>query len=108
MTMARDIEHSVETHRLAQQRRAAGRPVWDLTINLADFWNNEDLTFEQRRDKTVERIRQSPWFTEYDEDSSLHALVEELADAADGDEFDGPWEEIFDLADIDGVWIATS
>lgn len=33
--------------------------------------------------------------------------VDELADATNFDEFNGPWAEIYDLADADRTWIAT-
>lgn len=32
--MDRNIDQIVETHRLAQERRSAGRPVWDRTIDI--------------------------------------------------------------------------
>lgn len=105
--MPRTVDHIVETHQLAQQRRAAGRPVWDRRVSLADVFHNEDMTFEARRDAIVARIRASAWFKSYGSGDELHLFVEELADAADGDEFDGPWDCIYDIADIDRVWIAT-
>lgn len=103
--MPRDIDHLVETHRLAQQRRAAGLPVWDRKINLGDVFHNDSLTFEQIRDVAVQRIRRSGWLT--DDDYTLTGLVDELAETADADEFDCVWDEIYDHADIDRVWIAT-
>jgi len=51
----------VETHRLAQKRRVAGLPVWDRRINLRHIWQDEALTFEQRRDRVVAVLRRSPW-----------------------------------------------
>lgn len=35
--MSRDIEHLVETHRLAFERRRQGLPIWDRTINIKDI-----------------------------------------------------------------------
>lgn len=32
--MERDIDQLVRTHRIAQDRRAAGKPVWDKAINI--------------------------------------------------------------------------
>lgn len=103
--MPRDIEHIVDTHRAAQKRRAAGLPVWDRTIDLRPVWRNENLTFEQRRDAIVKRIRNSGWIT----DDSLHldGLVEELGDVEAVDEFDAVWDAIYDEADSDRVWIQT-
>ncbi len=103
--MPRDIEHIVETHRAARERVAAGLPVWDRRINLADIWRNDALSFEAKRDAIVRRIRRSGWITE--DNWSLDNLVEELGDAADTDEFDAVWDVLYDHADADRVWIAT-
>jgi hypothetical protein len=100
-------EHRADMHQLATERRAAGKPVWAHKINLADVFHNDDLTFEQKRDTIVRRIRATAWFKQYDDWADLPQFVEELADAADGDEFDGPWDCIYDIADADRVWIAT-
>ncbi len=103
--MPRDIEHIVDTHRIAQQRRDAGLPIWDRRINLAGVFRNENLTFEERRDAIVRKIRASGWVT--DESWSLDNLVEELGDTENVDEFDAVWDAIYDQADIDRVWIET-
>lgn len=79
--------------------------TWLLTVNLADVFRNEELTFEERRDAIVQRIRASGWITE--DDYSLDNLVEELGDAEDTDEFDAVWDVLYDHADADRVWIAT-
>jgi hypothetical protein len=34
-------------------------------------------------------------------------FVEELGDARNGDGFNAPWNEIYDIADADRVWIGT-
>ena len=100
-------EHRADMHRLATERRKAGKPIWAHKINLADVFHNEDMSFEAKRDAIVARIRASAWFKGYDECGDLSQFVEELADTEDGDEFDGPWSEIYDIADYDRVWIAT-
>ncbi len=79
--------------------------TWLLTINLRDVFRNEDMTFEERRDAIVARIRASGWITE--DDWSLDNLVEELGDVETTDEFDAVWDEIYNEADADRVWIAT-
>lgn len=79
--------------------------VWLLTINLRDVWRNEGMTFEQRRDAIVTRIRNSGWITE--DHYTLGDLVDELADAVNTDAFDAVWDLIYDHADADRVWIAT-
>ncbi len=79
--------------------------TWLLTINVADVFRNEDMTFEQRRDAIVQRIHASGWIAE--DDYTLGDLVDELGDAADTDDFDAVWDEIYNQADADRVWIAT-
>jgi hypothetical protein len=100
-------EHRADMYRLAHDRRAAGKPSWAHKINLRDVFHNDGLTFEQKRDTIVRRIRATTWFKQYDEYDDLPQLVEELADAEDVDAFDGPWDCIYDIADADRVWIAT-
>jgi hypothetical protein len=101
------VEHRVEMYQLAQERRAAGKPVWDRRVDVSAVFRNEELAYEERRDAIVEIIRNSPWFKQYDEDDDLPQFVEELADAGE-DEFRYPWDAIYDIADADRVWIATS
>jgi hypothetical protein len=50
-------DHKVEMHQLARSRVAAGLPVWDQKLRLADVFHNDAMTFEQRRDAIVQRIR---------------------------------------------------
>jgi hypothetical protein len=95
-------EHRARMHQLARQARRADRPPWDRVIRLPHF-HDETMTFEQRRDATVEIIRQSGWRS----DGRLEELLEELAGAIDAEDFDSAWDEIYDLADEDRVWIDT-
>lgn len=106
--MPRTVEGIVEAHLAAAELRKAGKPIWSKRINLADVFHNEDLTFIQRRDAIVARIRRSGWLAQYDEYDELTQVVEELSEAENTDEFDGPWDVIYDYADIDRVWISTS
>jgi hypothetical protein len=101
------VEHRVEMHQLAQERRAAGKPVWDRKISLAGIFHNPDLTFEQRRGAIVEVLRASTWLKEYDEGDDLPQFVDELAGTEDVDQFDAVFDAIYDVADADRVWIGT-
>jgi hypothetical protein len=96
-------------HQLATDRRRAGRPVWDRYVRLADVFHNEAMSFEERRDAIVARLRASQWLREEhpDEGDELHQFIEELGDARNNDEFRGPWDEIYDIADVERVWIST-
>lgn len=103
--MPRTVEHIVQTHRIARQRRAAGQPIWQHKIMLGDIWRTEELSFEQRRDRIVARIRSSPWLAGRDCADPLVELVEDLAHAETVEEFDYWWDTLYDHADIDRVWI---
>lgn len=106
--MPRTIEHIVETHQIARERVAAGLPVWDRRINVSDVWRDENLTFEQRRDAIVARLNASPWIKNRDQSGfdQLGDIVYNLSTADDVEEFDGWWDELYDHADYDRVWIA--
>jgi hypothetical protein len=106
--MPRTTESIVDSHREATARRAAGRPVWDRRVNVADVFHNEAMTFEQRRDAIARRLRASDWLAGRDMFDGLVLAVEGLEQAEDADEFDGWWDEIYDHADADRVWIETT
>jgi hypothetical protein len=80
-------------------------PRWKHHLRLKDVFYNEDLTFEQRRDEIVRRIRAARWFVE-DADYAT-TLLEQLEFARDEAEFDGWWNEFYDYADAERVWIET-
>jgi hypothetical protein len=105
--MPNTVEHKVEMRQLARERLDAGKPVWDRKIRLADVWRNEAMTFEQRRDAIVARLRASAWFKGYDEYDELPQSVEEMADAETKAAFNDVMDEIYDIADADRVWIET-
>jgi hypothetical protein len=98
-------EHRADMYRLATERRAAGKPIWDGKLKLADVFHNDSLSFEEKRDAIVRRIRASRWFKDYDEFDDLPLFVEELADTEDNGSFNAVWSEIYDIADADRVWI---
>lgn len=105
--MPRTVEHLVEVHRLAWARVAAGLPSWERRLDVAGVFHDGALTFEQRRDAVVARIRASGWLDGRDMFDGLVLAVEGLEGADDVDEFDGWWDEIYDYADYDRVWIVT-
>lgn len=82
-------------------------PHWNKTVNLADVWKNEDLTFEEQVEKIVERIKNSGWrkFTPYPH--TFDELIENLEKSETKEAFNDVWEEVYDLADVDRVWIET-
>ena len=101
--MTDTAEHRAEMFALASARRRSGQPMWSLTIRLGDVFRNAELSFPERRDAIVRRIRRTRWA----QDSRVAELLEELADTSDPDDFDGVWDELYDEADYDRVWIDT-
>lgn len=115
------VEHKVDMHRLATERRNAGKPVWAYTVRgfkdaLASFDEDADNFFEVR-DKLVRLIKSSRWFKDADEFGTLYEVVDELTDVGhpdiDWDEgydrdrhFNDCLGQIYDIADWDRAWLA--
>jgi hypothetical protein len=79
-------------------------PTWEQKIDLRDVWKNPEMAFPEQRDAVVKRIRRSGW---PERNQTVAELLDEIEDTTTGDEFDGPWNAIYDEADADRVWIAT-
>lgn len=107
--MPRTADHIVHTHQIARQRVADGLPVWAHRVDVSDVFHNERMTFEQRRDTIANRLKNTRWYQDADqaEFNGVYDTVNELGNAEDVEEFDGWWDELYDLADIDRVWIKT-
>lgn len=83
------------------------RNVWRVEIKLGDFFKSDDLTVAEKAKEIVKRIRDSRWRDISGSQFLLDDILERLGSVADADEFDYVWNEIYDLADIDRVWIDT-
>lgn len=108
--MPRTPDHLVAVHQLAAERRKAGKPVWAETVDLSHVFHDEALTFEQRRDAIVARLKASRWFKNADPhrfDGVYEIINDHLAYAENQDEFNGWWDELYDHADYDRVWFKT-
>lgn len=108
--MPRTVEHIVATHRLAAERRASGKPVWDETIDVSEVYRDESLTFEERRDRIVAILKRSRWYRNADPHrfDGVHEIIDDhLPYAETYAEFNGWWDELYDHADYDRVWIRT-
>lgn len=78
---------------------------WKHKVDLSDVWADESLTFEQRRDAIVRRLRAGAW-TRYDLEGTLDCLLDELAEAENEDDFNAVWAWVYDWADADKrLWI---
>jgi hypothetical protein len=83
-------------------------PQWIYNIDLKGVFHNEELTFEERRDAIVRILRKSRWVKRKDGAvDHLPALIDELADTTNVDEFDSVWGAVYNEADTDRAWIAT-
>jgi hypothetical protein len=103
--MPRTVDGIVEAHRIAGQRRAEGRRVWDLTLDVSVWFGNEEMSFEQRRDAIVRKIRKSSW-PKHNED--VDELLDELSEVETEEAFNKVWDDLYDIADLDSgyrVWI---
>lgn len=106
--MPRDIESIVESHRVARELRAAGKPIWNETVD-ARALHNDDLPLHERFRLVAENIKASRWYKNRDQSGfdEFGEFVEDLAQAETAEEFDEFWDLIYDKADTDRVWIKT-
>jgi hypothetical protein len=106
----RDIEHLVTAHKIAAERRKQGKPIWAEELRLGDIFHNDDMSFPEKRDAIVARIRATRWYKGEDSEEwgGLHDVTDNLSDARDVEEFDYIWNDIYDLADYARVWIETT
>lgn len=106
--MPRSVEHIVATHQLAVERRRLGKPVWAYTVDISRPWNDDSLSFKEKRDDIVGILKRSRWYKQADPDAwgGVREVVDDhLAYAEDVDEFDEWWDQLYDLADYDRAWI---
>lgn len=78
-------------------------PKWKFVLNIADIWNNEDLTWDVQRNFIVRRIKRAKFYNE--DDTDFVELVEELEFADDVEDFDNAWSWFYDWADANRVWV---
>lgn len=104
--MTDTIEHRVEMSHLANGRRKAGLPVWSRRVEgIRDVLTDDDLSFEDKRDRFAEMLEASAWFKDAEEYGELWQCWDEIKDAEEEDHFDYCLNEIYDLADDERVWI---
>lgn len=118
--MPRTIESIVECHRVARERRAQGKPVWDMEFKIRDIINKESNTVEEIVDKShrIAKVIRAKLpeekldFDHEDYDEEIENLVEDLErmDATMDKElaeekFNELLEEIYDWSDKNRCWI---
>lgn len=83
-------------------------PTWKFKVDLSDVFHNDDLTFIDRRDAIVKRLRRGPWNTEKEDFyGDFDALLDELSETERIRDFDSVWEYVYDWADEHRLWITT-
>lgn len=103
--MENEAAHLQAIHELAESRRQRGQPLWDEVID-ASMLNDPTLSFDDIRDKIVENLRASKWLKD-NPHPSVERAVDALVITGNDVEFDAIWNRIYDLADIDRVWLDT-
>lgn len=116
--MPRTIESIVENHKVAAERRAAGKPVWDRTVKIRHLLTEEDSPENAAKvGAAIASILRaklpSRWFDphsdEFDDDIDEIAYEMSRIDAADPKALDSVnllIDELYDWADANRVWIA--
>lgn len=125
--MPRTIDHIVECHTLAVERRRSGKPVWDQTIDIGailaevreaygDKPDNTALNATAKRIAALVRSKvPETWLdmSSPDYDRDLEEFVEEfddigLMDTDDGytllEHFNGWLDQFYDWADYKRIW----
>ena len=75
---------------------------WIHRLDVGDVFHNDDLTFPEKRDEMVRRIRALPIIS-----TRLSDIADNLAAAETPDEWDDPWDDFYDYADERRIWVAT-
>jgi hypothetical protein len=84
-------------------------PTWFMTIDVSGPVNDDTLSFEEKRDRIVQILRDSGW--QIVSSTAAHGgvgwMIRKLAEAGTEGEFRSAWMWIRRLADEDRVWLAT-
>lgn len=112
--MPNTVEHKVEMFRLAQERRNAGRPVWDSRLRIKHLLTDDgsDESAHEVGQQIAATLRASSWMKADQRqaedrlgDSEVQLVAEEFEDIKDLDHFNAVLDTLYDLADADRVWV---
>ena len=88
---------------------------WAHRMRLGDIWNesaDDGSDWEMTRDATLVRMRGDGWCQQYLsmehgplDETHLGWLLSELEAADSLDEFNEVWDQIYDWADINRLWL---
>lgn len=74
---------------------------WQARLDVSDVFRGDE-PWTVRRDEMVRRVRALALL-----DSDLQFIADALAESNDGDEWDEPWDDFYDWADANAVWVVT-
>lgn len=101
-------DHRAEMAKIVAERKAQGKSAWERTVNLKGIINNSDMTLLEVRDAAVRAIRASGWVDVRADDEDFILLIEELEECETKEDFNYLFNEVYNYADYDRVWIATA
>lgn len=113
--MPRTIESIAENHRLATERRKAGRPIWDRRLSIRHLFPDDesDEAAKKAGREIAAVLKASPWFKADQEahgerlgDPEVQTVMEEFEGIEDVAHLNLVLDGLYDLADADRVWIA--
>jgi hypothetical protein len=81
--------------------------VWLLNIDIKDVWQDHDLSFPEMRARICKTLRDSGWLDFTHDSAGLDDVIYSLSQAESNYEFDYYWDQIYNYADYDRVWIGT-
>lgn len=86
-------------------------PVWHITVDLRDLvadWKYGRININELARKVADRIQATKWRSITPYPDTFDGLLHDLKISVNEYEYRAAFEEIYDLADSDRVWIETS
>lgn len=86
---------------------------WKYKIDVVDLWEKypEEISFEEFKEELMPILSEAATDLSYifqdEETMKLEDIIREIEDSEDEDEFDYAWQNLYDWADENRVWIAT-
>ena len=113
--MPRTIESIVDSHRVAAERRKAGKPIWDRRLTIKHlFSDDESAEAAKKAGREIAAVlKASPWLKadlevhgENPGKSEVQMVAEKFESIKSLSHLNSVLDRLYDLADADRVWIA--
>lgn len=79
---------------------------WKMRVDVAEFLQDESLSFEERRDGIVKALDDLVLLdVEPVDQVRFEDAVDGLRYSEDKDEFDQHWDDLYDWADDNALWV---